>query len=67
MLIGIVISGPRHSVLPEQIIALEKAGCERFHVVEQADDLKNLRRTLGPTDLLIAADPRHGCCEITLH
>lgn len=67
MLVGIVISGPNHSVLPEQIIALEKAGCERFHIVDLVDDLKRLRRTLAPTDLLIEIDPRQGFREVSLH
>jgi hypothetical protein len=67
MLVGIVISVPGHSVLPAQIIALEKAGCERFHIVRRTDDLKSLRHTLGSTDLLIEADPSQGCREFPLH
>lgn len=67
MLIGVVVSGSRHTVLPEQIIALEKAGCQRFHIVDRVDDLDNLRRTLAPTDLLIKADVRQGVSEVPAH
>jgi hypothetical protein len=63
MLIGIIMSGSR-PVLPEQIIALEKFGCERFHIVDRLDNLDNLRRILAPTDLLIEADPRQGLREV---
>ena len=67
MLIGIIILEPRQNVLPEQIIALEKAGCERFHIVDHASSLDGLRRTLAPTDLMIVADPSQGVREVVLH
>lgn len=66
MLIGIIMCGPRQTVLPEQIIALEKAGCERFHIVDPAGNLGRLRRALAPTDLLVAADSGEGVREVIL-
>ena len=67
MLVGIIMCGPRQAVLPEQVIALEKVGCERFHIVDHAGTLDRLRRALAPTDLLIAADPSQGVREVRLH
>lgn len=67
MLIGIIMCGPCQTILPEQIIALEKVGCERFHIVDRAGDLDSLRQTLAPSDLLIQADPSHGVREVRLH
>ena len=67
MLVGIIMCGPRQHILPEQIIALEKVGCERFHIVDRAADLDRLRQALAPTDLLIAADPGQGVREVRLH
>ena len=67
MLVGIIMCGSRQTVLPEQIIALEKVGCERFHIVDHADDLDRLRQALAPSDLLIAADPSQGVREVRLH
>lgn len=67
MLIGVVVSGPQHTVPTEQIIALENAGCERFHIVDRADDLDSLRRVLAPTDVLIKADLRQGVSEVPAH
>ena len=67
MLVGIIKCGPRQTVLPEQIIALEKAGCERFHIVDRPDDLTSLRQTLAPSDLVIEVDPGRGIREIRIH
>ena len=67
MLVGIVMRRPSQAVLPEQIIALEKAGCERFHVLDNASDLDLLRKNLPSTDLLIEADPHRGVREVHLH
>ena len=67
MLIGIIMCGPRQTVPSEQIIALEKIGCERFHIVDQADNFDRLRQALAPTDLLIAADRSQGIREVRLH
>ena len=67
MLIGIIMRRPRQAVLPEQVIALEKAGCERFHILDHAGDLDLLRQALPSTDLLIEADPHRGVREVHLH
>ena len=67
MLIGIIMCGPRQIVSPEQIIALEKVGCERFHIVDRAGDLDRLRQALAPSDLLITTDPSQGVREVRLH
>ena len=67
MLVGIIKCGPRQTILPEQIIALERVGCERFHIVDRLSDLDSLRQTLAPSDVVIEADPNRGVREIRLH
>lgn len=67
MLVGIIMHSSREGVLPEQVIALERAGCERFHILSKASDLDLLRKTLPTNDLLIEADPHQGIREVHLH
>ena len=67
MLVGVIMCRPRQIVSPEQIIALEKVGCERFHIVDRAGDLDRLRQALAPSDLLITADTSQGVREVHLH
>ncbi|MEM9670890.1 MAG: hypothetical protein AAF950_18460 [Pseudomonadota bacterium] len=67
MLVGIITSEFRQTVSPEQIIALEKAGCERFHIVDSRRDLESLRLLLAPNDILIEVAPHQGLREIRLH
>lgn len=67
MLVGIIMHNPRGAILSEQMIALEKAGCERFHVLSTASDLELLLQNLPKTDLLIEADMDRGIREIHLH
>ena len=67
MLVGIIMCESRQTVLPEQIIALEKVGCERFHIVDSRCDRDSLRQLLAPTDILVEAAPHQGVREIRLH
>jgi predicted dinucleotide-utilizing enzyme len=67
MLVGVILCKPRQTVLLEEMIALEKAGCERFHIVDSRCDLDSLRQLLAPTDILVEAASRQGIREIRLH
>lgn len=67
MLVGVIRPEPHSNLLTEQVIALEKAGCERIHVVGQDADLESLRQRLRPADILMTTGPDHDVREIILH